>query len=70
MKVPKISFVLSLLWIGVAMVSAQVETRFYPEGDAPFRESAAEAECGGGKKDGSFRRFCFIAGRQHYPGGP
>lgn len=34
MKVPKISFVLSLLWIGVAMVSAQVETRFYPEGDA------------------------------------
>lgn len=34
MKVPKISFVLSLLWIGVAMVSAQVETCFYPEGDA------------------------------------
>ncbi len=34
MKVSKIIFGLILLWIEVASVSAQVETRSYPEGDA------------------------------------
>jgi hypothetical protein len=34
MKVSKIIFGLILLWIEVASVSAQFETRSYPEGDA------------------------------------
>ena len=60
MKVPKISFVLSLLWIGVAMVSAQVETRFYPEGDA----------LSGTRLGNLPQRRSVVEVKKHYPGGP